>query len=321
MKHKIIGILCAALMGAALTGCGCSLRINTTPTEESTAQESGAKTRSAAAYDGVLPFGRVFKTASDTVLTTAAAANHGGIMFVSVQFKLDKLPEIVDAFDPYGFTVYNDRIYFLTGGASEVVPAQIYSCDTDGNDLQLITDDASNYSRCFIYKGQLYYDVYPADAYPYYTSEQGYEFDSGIWRISLDGGGREKLIDMKNVRLTYMDKERLYYTVPDGDSCYYCDLDGKNEEMLFGTDERTGFYTDYSYIVDCNSDTVYRAREDEITAANVNGTEETLVSKVALNNSKHECIVFFGAAEDEVIYAVFTNDGSNLYARLCSAKR
>ena len=87
MKQKITAAVCAAAVGAMLTGCSCSLRINTTPTEESTAQESGAKNRSAAAYDGVLPFGRVFKTASDTVFTTANAATNGGIMFVSDQYK------------------------------------------------------------------------------------------------------------------------------------------------------------------------------------------------------------------------------------------
>ena len=321
MKKQLTAILSAALIGAALTGCGCSIRINTDPKVEVSVNDGGGKTQTETAYDGVLPFGRVFKTASGTVFTTAAAATNGGIRFVSDEFTLSPLPELVDAFDSYGFTIYNGRIYFLTGGASEVVPAQIYSCDTDGNDMQLITDDASNYSRCFIYNGQLYYDVYPADAYPYYTSEQGYEFDSGIWRISLDGGGREKLVDMKNVRLTYMDKEHLYYTVPDGDSSYFCDLDGKNEEMIFGTDERTGFYTDYRYIVDCNSDTVYRARDNEISVADINGKDETTVSKVALDKSKNEDIILFDAKEDEVIYAVFYYEGMNYYARLCSAKR
>ena len=321
MKQKITAILCAAAIGAALTGCSCSLRINTTPTEQNTAQESGAKPQGAVTHDGVLPFGRVYLTGTDSVITTAFAANNGGIRFVSDQYKLSPLPAVVDEYDPYGFTIYNDRIYFLTGGASEVVPAQIYSCDTDGNDLQLIADDASNYSKCFIYNGRLYYDVYPASAYPYYSSDSGVKYDSGIWRISLDSGKREKLVDMKNVRLTYMDKEHLYYAVPDGDSCYYCDLNGKNEEMIFGTDERTYFRTDYEYIVDCNSDTVYRLRGSEISAAAINGIDEMPVINVQFNKSAYDSIVFYAATKDEIIYAVYYREGQNNYARLCGGKR
>ena len=316
MKQKMTGILCAAAVCASLAGCGCSMNINVTPPE--TAQESGAKS---AAHDGVLPFGRVYTTGADTAITTAYAANNGGIRFVSEQYKLSPLPAAVDDYDPYGFTIYNDRIYFLTGGASEVVPGQIYSCAADGTDMQLIADDASNYSSCFIYNGQLYYDVYPANAYPYYSSDSGVKYDSGIWRISLDGGKREKLVDLKNVRLTYMDKEHLYYAVPDGDSCYYCDLDGKNEEMIFGTDERTYFRTDYEYIVDCNSDTVYRLRGSGISAAGINATDEMPVINVQLNTSAYESVGLYSATKDEVLYAVYYSEGQNNYARLCSEKR
>lgn len=106
----------------------------------------------------------------------------------------------------YGFTIYNDKIYYSTGeeGSDPDSPAYIYSCDLNGQNNVLLADNVAGGG--WIIDNTLYYSAYKTrDSY----SPQGYY--GGIYKINLNDLSWAKILNTTDTPLYHFDGEYFYY--------------------------------------------------------------------------------------------------------------
>lgn len=165
------------------------------------------------------------------------------------------------------FVIYNNRFYCLTGGGSDVGIASIYSFDMNGNDVKLIADDATNYSTCYIYNNELYYNAWATKYYEYddYYDVFDQYYDGGVYKIDLETKEKTKVANESEIKNYFSntiyknfqnskikdlyfnvevspDCQYMYYTDYDktrgGSPIYYFDSISKNEKFVL-MEERT----------------------------------------------------------------------------------
>ena len=131
------------------------------------------------------------------VLVSHIPSSNGGFKWQRGNVPYSELPVDESAEWAYSFTIYNNRLYYNIGGygSSWDWPASIYSCNLDGSDIQLLTDDAGCASGTIV-NNKLYYASYYDFDSEYFINEWG-PGDGNINVIDLQTGQKSTLLPGK----------------------------------------------------------------------------------------------------------------------------
>jgi len=283
--------------------------------------------------EGIFEFGSLFETDRGELMTTAFAANNGGIVFRSDDFKLVSVPKSVnDMGQVLEFTVYDDRIYFLANDhGSDIFPAFIYSCDMNGGDMKEIANNAYSHSHCFIKDGKIYYDALGIDTYKNlsfnifeteYYAPRDYDMNTikGIYKANIDGSDRkcivpdmlistqsenELIVSDSEMLETVLSRNKFYSTDLDGSSIKECsfpyrELDMSEHRIITG--DGTAYYT--------NSD-------GEIFSEMPDGTKN-IIKKIPLDKVTQMDVWPYRVSPKKVIYGIFGHENMTNTVTLCS---
>lgn len=101
---------------------------------------------------------------------------------------------------------------------------KLYKTDKDGKNEILIceADEGSVISSFKVYKDKIYYSLY--------NNEK--PLSSGIYSVDADGKNEDKIISTQETFFTIKDDKIIYSDSEDEKATYMCSLDGKNKEIL-----------------------------------------------------------------------------------------
>lgn len=217
-----------------------------------------------------------------TVYTTDYMGHEGDIRFSEGNVDIKIIPDFSEKDIINAFCIYNDKIYYLVGPpASEMAPAKICESDMDGKNLKVIADNAYNFSNCFIYDNNIYYDV--REFYDEFTNYHSY---GGIYKANIDSPSVIKLVNKKHVSLGLVDGFNIYYNDNDSTINYSCDLSGNNETRLAERDDRCGTITSTVFVGDPNTNLSYYISDNTIYEIALNSYDEGRVITQVPDNSK-----------------------------------
>lgn len=209
---------------------------------------------------------------------------------------------VMDSFDILSLNVNKNYIYFIAiskdaFNENDDVDNKIYKVKTDGSDLKVINDNEFN-NDC--------YEIYVVKDKIYYIGT-----DENVYKMDLNGGNRELVLDKQTGYLGITDKYIIYNDQNSEQADYITSiatLDGKNQRAII---ENTRLYS-----VNIIGDYVYYTNESkQICRVKLDGTnQEMLYDTTAYNMNVSGDYIYYLNYEDEAnsnytvcIYRVKTN--------------
>ena len=194
--------------------------------------------------DKILQFRRL-QMHNGIMYVTPMAATNGGIVFGDGNVTTKILPCYDGINDIYAFSIYNNKIYYISGpAASDSTHTKLYECDINGDNVIELADNLNNYSHAFVYNGNIYYDTMSSlDDNLYITTE--YPMD-GIYGVNITSHDVNKIVNKSNARLGMVDNKNIFYS--HNERNYYCNLDGTDDIQAAEHDDRCGSITIEGYV-------------------------------------------------------------------------
>jgi hypothetical protein len=150
-------------------------------------------------YNTVYKFSDVVEY-GDGAMVTHIATSNGVVSWQSGNILYREIPVKNGEHRVHTFTIYNDKIYYLYDefGSDAVSSAEIYSCDLDGGNRELLADDAAWDATVYIVNDKLYYNTYYDFDFDLYIEEYGVG-DGDVKTIDLNTGEKSTLIKGRSV--------------------------------------------------------------------------------------------------------------------------